>query len=550
MPPRASILIIDDDENIRESLKLILQGSGFVVEEASNGRMGLEMVDRLAPDLVLCDVDMPVLNGHEVLAALRQNPTAAALPFIFLSGLADRNDVRSGMSKGADDYLTKPFGMQEVLDAVHTRLGRAASVSHYADQRHYLALEQAVESFKKRDDPVALLCVQIDRFAEIIAGLEPAAVPSFQKEILLRLQSHFSGGERVFPIPGEGHCVLLPAERPEVALPVALALLEKVKEPVGVGSRILRVSASIGISHRPTQGDSLDTLLGFARTAMALAVAEGGDSCKIAPIIDDFSPTERLELNSALHVAAERDELFLHYQPQVSLRDGRVIGVEALVRWKHGGRGVISPGVFIPWAEENGAILAIGEWVLRTACRQLRAWMNKGLPEITISVNLSGRQLRVHDLQARTARILEEEQVPARLLDLEVTETSLLRNTAECLELLTALRKTGITLSLDDFGTGYSSLDYLRQLPFDRLKIDKAFVSGLPGIPEKEAIVQSVIEMAGRLGMRILAEGVETAEELAFIRSVGCGEMQGYFFSRPLPPDACTELLKEGKRLP
>ena len=413
------------------------------------------------------------------------------------------------MSKGADDYLTKPFGMQEVLDAVHTRLGRAASVSHYADQRHYLALEQAVESFKKRDDPVALLCVQIDRFAEIIAGLEPAAVPSFQKEILLRLQSHFSGGERVFPIPGEGHCVLLPAERPEVALPVALALLEKVKEPVGVGSRILRVSASIGISHRPTQGDSLDTLLGFARTAMALAVAEGGDSCKIAPIIDDFSPTERLELNSALHVAAERDELFLHYQPQVSLRDGRVIGVEALV-----------------------------------------PWMNKGLPEITISVNLSGWQLRVHDLQARTARILEEEQVPARLLDLEVTETSLLRNTAECLELLTALRKTGITLSLDDFGTGYSSLDYLRQLPFDRLKIDKAFVSGLPGIPEKEAIVQSVIEMAGRLGMRILAEGVETAEELAFIRSVGCGEMQGYFFSRPLPPDACTELLKEGKRLP
>ncbi|MEK9133292.1 MAG: EAL domain-containing protein, partial [Pseudomonadota bacterium] len=259
---------------------------------------------------------------------------------------------------------------------------------------------------------------------------------------------------------------------------------------------------------------------------------------------------KRLQLETALRHALERNELLLHYQPQVNLKTGKIIGAEALLRWQHPEMGLIPPLDFIPLAEETGLIIPIGEWVLRTACRQAQAWHRAGFSRFQVAVNLSGRQLQHRDLAKLVKKVLKETGLNPRHLDLELTESLLMHNTGETLAAMEELHTHGAAFSMDDFGTGYSSLSYLKRFPIDTLKIDQSFVRDIPTDPDDAAIAQAIIAMAHSLGIRVIAEGVETAKQLAFMRAHRCDGMQGYYFSKPVPAEAMTKLLQEDRRLP
>jgi EAL domain-containing protein (putative c-di-GMP-specific phosphodiesterase class I) len=258
---------------------------------------------------------------------------------------------------------------------------------------------------------------------------------------------------------------------------------------------------------------------------------------------------ERLSLESALRTALKRNEFLLHYQPQVDMESGEIIGLEALVRWQHPEQGLVPPGVFIPVAEESGLIVMLGEWVMKEACTQNKRWLDEGLPAVRIAVNLSGRQFVRQDLLGMVQKVLGETGIAPQYLELELTESTIMEHVDETIETLLALRKLGVHLAIDDFGTGYSSMAYLKRFTIDKLKIDQSFVRDLATDSDDAAIVSATIAMAHNLNLTVIAEGVETEEQLHFLKDNGCEQMQGYYFSRPLPAQEITELLRSGRRL-
>ncbi|MEG3929581.1 EAL domain-containing response regulator [Microcoleus sp. D3_18a_C4] len=398
------ILVIEDEQLIRENILKLLKAEGFDVTGAENGAQGLNAAVSNLPDVILCDVMMPELDGYGVLVALRSNPVTATLPFVFLTGKADRSEMRQGMELGADDYLTKPFTKAELVGAISSRLKKQEAV---AEQYH-----------------------------------------------TLRSQS--------------------------------------------------------------------------------------------SEFIQDA--TDKLErIKTGLCDALEREEFQVYYQPQVNVHTGKIISAEALVRWLHPEKGLISPAEFIPQAEATGFIVQLGEWVLQTACRQMQVWENAGFSGRRVAVNLSPRQFHQPDLSSRVAQILAETGLQASSLELELTESLMVEDAESAIATLQQLKKLGVSISIDDFGTGYSSLSYLTQYPFDTLKIDRCFISNITDGCTNAAIVKAIIEMAHSLCLEVIAEGVETEAEKDFLWRYKCDIMQGYLFSPPLAAADFEQLLMAGK---
>ncbi|MEG4346197.1 EAL domain-containing response regulator [Microcoleus sp. A003_D6] len=397
------ILVIEDEQVIRENILKLLKAEGFDVTGASNGAQGLSAAVSNLPDVIICDVMMPELDGYGVLVALRSNPVTATVPFVFLTGKADRSEMRQGMELGADDYLTKPFTKSELVGAISSRLKKQEA---WAEQQHNL-----------------------------------------------RSQS--------------------------------FALLQDAAHKLE-------------------------------------------------------------EIKTSLCGALEREEFQVYYQPQVNVQTGKIMSAEALVRWLHPEKGLISPAEFIPDAEETGFIIPLGEWVLQTACRQMQVWQNAGF-SLRVAVNLSPRQFHQPDLSSRVAQILAETGLEASSLELELTESLMVEDAESAIATLQQLKSLGLSISIDDFGTGYSSLSYLMQYPFDTLKIDRCFISNITDGCANAAIVKAIIEMAHSLCLEVIAEGVETEAEKDFLWRYECDTMQGYLFSRPLPAADFEQLLLEGK---
>lgn len=391
--------------------------------------------------------------------------------------------------------------------------------------------------------------IAIDRFGDIVAGLPSDSLDAVLSQAGIRLDEialQYNG--IAAQTMGETFILLVPGDVAE-ATTVAKGILTMIRQPFHIGGTRLHLSASIGVACFPDHGDVLESLLGSAQSAISKAKASGGDTWHVYNPSTELLPRNRLDLSSSLFGAVEAEELFLVYQPQVSLSDGSIVGFEALIRWNRGDAGVVSPAVFIPLAEENGAILEIGNWVVRTAARQVMEWLNAGLPQVKMSVNISPRQLRQERLAEMIQQVIHETGVPAECLAFEVTESALVHDFEACKKVLQDIRDTGAGVSMDDFGTGYCGLGYLGRLPFDTLKIDRSFVSGLPSAPDKLAIVPALIQMARALGLHTIAEGVETVEELRYLQSVGCEQMQGFLFSRPISAADCTNLLVSGVRM-
>lgn len=411
-------------------------------------------------------------------------------------------------------------------------------------------LTKAIEEAEHSERLVAVLFIDLDRFKIINDTLGHDSGDELLKIVARRLSEAVRPGDTVARYGGDEFVVVLTnvAHIDDVTR-VAIKMLGRLSPAIIIGGRELFITPSIGITLFPFDDDTSDELLRNADSAMFDAKDEGGNCFRFYTAEMNRRAERRLTLETGLRHALERGEFLLHYQPQVDITSGEIRGAEALIRWQHPEWGLVTPTEFIPLAEETGLILPIGEWVLSEACAQVRRWHDAGHADLRIAVNLSGRQLAQKNLVEIVAATLARFNTARGMLELEITESLLMQDLEQIAGTLDALAALGVTVSMDDFGTGYSSLSYLKRLPIDVLKIDQSFVQDIISDPNDAAIVKAIIAMAHSLGIKVMAEGVETAEQLAFLRQHHCDGMQGYFFSQPLPPEQFIKLLQRRQRV-
>jgi len=396
---------------------------------------------------------------------------------------------------------------------------------------------------------VAVLCVGLDDFKGINEQFSYQAGDQLLLALADRLRAH-SGRLGALARLGGDQFALVQAdiEQPYEAAELAQSILDDLEAPFALDHQEIRLRATIGITLFPEDGDSTEKLLQKAEQTMTLAKSRSRNRYQFYIASVDSEMRRRRELEKDLREALPRNQLYLVYQPQISYRDHRVVGVEALLRWQHPELGMVPPDQFIPLAEQNGNIIVIGEWVLDQACRQLREWHDQGFSDLRMAVNLSTVQLHHSELPRVVNNLLQIYRLPPRSLELEVTETGLMEDISTAAQHLLSLRRSGALIAIDDFGTGYSSLSYLKSLPLDKIKIDKSFVQDLLDDDDDATIVRAIIQLGKSLGMQVIAEGVETAEQEAYIIAQGCHEGQGYHYSKPLPARELTAFLKAAQR--
>lgn len=569
-----TILIIEDDDIVRKLIRKILVQEGYDVLEAGDGYSGVEVAQQKRPNLIVCDVMMPRLNGYQVLEMLQEEEITEAIPFIFLTAKAEKRDMRQGMQLGADDYLTKPFTKNELLGAIAARLTKFTSLKQrYSSQSqefevqlaqmanldtitnlpNQLALRdlfnQIVQTSLNRQESsdtasrlqnqnlISILCVSLDRFPRIIQTLGYESANELLRAIATRIQETVDSQGIAVRLSGDDFCIMLnPIENKQNITNFAQTLVDNFKQPFAVEDQEIFITISVGISLYPRDDLEIRNLLKNAYKAMTKARLQGSNQFQLFTAAFNVGKSNLVALETDLRYALSRGELEVHYQPKMDLQTGKITGAEALLRWYHPQRGAVTPNQFIPLAEETGLIEEMGEFVLNEACRQLKIWQNNGLSKFSISVNLSARQFNQLNLHQRLSRILIENNVDSKDLELELTESTLVQNAEVAIRRLKALKTLGVSIAIDDFGTGYSSLSYLQQFPFDKLKIDRSFVHNIHTNEANSAIITAIITMAHQLNLRVIAEGVENQEELEFLKSHGCDEMQGFLFSYPVSP--------------
>ena len=411
-------------------------------------------------------------------------------------------------------------------------------------------IQYAIHLAKRNNGLLAVMFVDIDRFKDVNDTLGHSVGDAVLIEVARRLKTLLRAEDTVSRLGGDEFVLMLPGSDARGAARLAQRLLQLIAEPLPHQQHELSLTASIGVAMFPEDGEDMETLARKADTAMYRAKHEGRNGYRFFTAEMQARAARSMQLLNALRQALDRGQLQVHYQPQLSIESARLVGAEALLRWHHPQLGAVPPAEFIPVAEDSGLILPIGEWTLRTAIRQVRRWMDAGHAPMVVAVNLSTVQFRHPNLPDLVARILDEERVPADRLELELTEGTTMHDPLKAIEVMNELHRRGVRMAIDDFGTGYSSLNYLKKFNACKLKIDRSFVRDIGTDQEDRAIVAAIISMSRNLGLRTTAEGVETAEQLAFLREQGCDEAQGYFYGRPVPADAFEAFLAPDRRWP
>ncbi|MGV3524650.1 MAG: two-component system response regulator [Candidatus Sericytochromatia bacterium] len=552
MAPLPQILVIDDSESIVQLIQKILEQKGYEVLTATSALEGLELAHGNDPELILCDVQMPEHNGFFVLDQLREDPRLCLTPFIFISGEAiQRQDVRKGMNHGADDYLFKPFSAGELVEAVQVRLQRHAlfrsEMPRLSRQdshlRSYHRLERDLLELLAIQATPTLMILDIDRFKRVNDALGFQNADQMLRVLMQRFVPLREQSAELYHGPHAAQVVLLLRSMEADALPAfARQVLSLVAEPLDFQSYQLHLTASAGI-YTIDGDDNPEEVLKKAFIAMNQAKQQGGNLFTLYQQDMHALITRQLIWENELHQALSHKSFVLHYQPQIDLISGEITGFEALIRLQHPELGLIYPGEFIQIAEESGLIGPIGDWCLRAACRQLKAWRQAGFGDLRVAVNVSVLQFQKGRFVQRVQEILKEHDLEGSALEIELTESALVSDLQGIQADLERLRELGITLAIDDFGTGYSSLSYLRHLPFNLLKIDQSFIRGMNDNTASLAIPKAIIDMGHSLGLEILAEGIETQQQMLLLKSYGCDLGQGYYLSKPLPAHEIELLL-------
>ena len=410
-------------------------------------------------------------------------------------------------------------------------------------------LDQILLDAGRMQHRVAVLCVGLDDFKGINEQFGYQSGDQLLLALADRLRCHSGRLGALARLGGDQFALLQPnIEQPYEAADLAQLILDDLEKPFSLEHQEIRLRATIGITLFPEDGNSTESLLQKAEQTMTLAKSRSRNRYQFFIASLDTEMRRRRELEKELREAMARNELHLVYQPQIDYSTHQIVGVEALIRWQHPQHGFVSPDLFIPLAEQNGSIIAIGEWVLEQACSQLREWYDQGFTDLRMAVNLSTVQLHHSELPRVVNNLIQMYRLPARSLELEVTETGLMEDISTASQNLLSLRRSGALIAIDDFGTGYSSLSYLKSLPLDKIKIDKSFVQEILEHDDDATIVRAIIQLAKNLNMQVIAEGVETIEQEAYIISQGCDEGQGYLYSKPLPPRELALYLKQSRR--
>jgi diguanylate cyclase (GGDEF)-like protein len=577
---RMNILVAEDDEITLRLLQKTLQEAGYEVIAVSDGHKALDFLSsKVGPRLALLDWLMPGLNGLEVCREIRRHSEYPYIYMILLTARTSKQDVVKGLEAGADDYLTKPFDVEELK----ARLRCGERILKLEDQVTFDALHDPLTLLPNRafflerlslcvswgmlhpEYKFAVLSVDMDRFKIVNDSLGNAAGDRLLVQIAERLlgsirrsdamlrpaeaertAGQLETGGLLARLGGNKFTVLLDDIRnASEGIRVAERIQQNIQVPFDINDQQVFATASIGIAFSGSGYSAAVDMLGDANTAMARAKTLGKARYEMCDPDMHATAAGRFRLETDLRRATELHEFRVHFQPIVSLLDFRITGFEALARWQRPGFGLVMPAGFISAAEDTGLVLWIGSWILQEACRNVCTW-NSQFPctsPFTIAVNVSAKQFAQPDLVTQVSQVLQDTGLAPCNLSLELTESVTMRDEKHTTRILTELRKLGVRLCIDDFGTGYSSLSYLRRFALDILKIDRSFICDMLENSESREIVKTILSLGSNLGMKVVAEGVETTEQVAQLRSLGCEFAQGYLFSKPLDSEAVAKAL-------
>ena len=556
----ASLLIVDDSSVNILLLEQILRGAGYTeITTTTDPRTVCDLHRDHHYDLILLDLLMPLLDGFQVMESLKTLETGGYLPVLVLT--AQPSQKNRALQAGAKDFISKPFDRVEALTRIHNmlevRLLLKESMSHARWLEQYDPLTGLPNRARLRDlltkalvrpdapaDTTSLLFVDIDRLEQVNDALGRAAGDGLLGCVASRLAECIGPSNTLARIEGGGFAIIAITQGADPEAP--WAMLQRVREalhrPLPWEGRTFAVTVSVGVAVSPADSTDAQLLMNCADVALHEAKGAGGDSFRFYSPDMNAHAVEALDLEQALRHALERGEFILYYQPKMRIDTGEWTGVEALLRWDRPGHGLIPPADFIAVLERTGLIVPVGYWVLDEVCRQIGEWMKLGIGPIRVAVNVSGRQFLHAGFVDEIARAMRDHRVTPEWLDVEITETSLMSRSEASDKVLQGLKALGIWIAIDDFGTGYSSLAYLKRFPIDTIKIDMSFIRDVTTNPDGAAIAIAIINMARGLEMTVIAEGVETAPQLEFLRQHACDEIQGYYCSRPLSEPDFTRL--------
>lgn len=564
---KSKIMIVEDESIIAEDLADSLEDMGYIVVDiVSSGEEAILMAAEKQPHLILMDV---MLQGEiDGITAAEEIYSSLQIPIIFLTAYSDNQTLQRVKATNPFGYIVKPFEERNLYLTIEIALERHHydPITHLPNRFLFKSkldeilshkngdnsgnLYHINESHKHQNSPkIPIFYISLDRINRIQVTLGSNNRELVLCNIAKRLKESISDIEILAHLEAAEFAIILkPVKHKKNAIDIAESILDVISQSMVLGSDEVYVTASIGITFYPLDGTVADELLKNANAAMYHAQQKGGNNYQLHKSKTVIISREKLSLETNLRNALKRSEFHIYYQPKVDIRQGKITGAEALIRWFHPEKGLISPAEFIPIAEETGLIISIGEWVLHTACSQTKVWQKEGFAPFQIAVNLSRSQFIHRNLQERIIKIIQEVDLTPNYLELEVTEGLVMQNERAASRIMKAWQNYGIKISMDDFGKGYSSLSYLREFPFDVIKIDKSFIHNIMADSKTEAITIAIIQMAHSLNLKVVAEGVETQAELDFLQRHKCDEIQGYLFGPPLPISKFEQLLKEGKK--
>ena len=588
---KAKILIVDD-ERFYIDLLVELLAPQYRTIVVRNGEKAIEQASaEPKPDLILLDIELPGIDGYEVCRRLKKNIVTLEIPIIFLTVKANVNDEIRGFELGAVDYIYKPISHPILQARVknHITLKNALEATRkQADDLRILVDEKTQELSKKvtenqeaveklrylaNYDPltrlpnrvlfkeqltklckqalqnnllVAVLLIDLDRFKQVNDSMGHHMGDELLQMVALRIQNCLRKVDILARLGGDEFTVALSDLRhQDNAASVAQKIVSTLNKPFDLEGRNVHISASIGITIFPNDNDDLNSVLQNADMAMYQAKNKGKDTFEFFTSGLTALAQKHIELNDELRSALAKDQFQLYFQPIIDLSTDRIVGAEALLRWNHPTRGVIKPSEFLSIAEETGLICKISEWVFKSACEQAQQWRSKNLDDFYITVNASPREFGIKtDFVSKIMKILEASKLPPERLKVEITESLMMENLIDTIDKLKKIKQLGVGISVDDFGTGYSSLSYIRQFPVDTLKIDHSFVNEVTTNADDAKLIQAIIAMAEALKLLVIAEGVESIEQLQFLKAQGCQFAQGYFISPPLPLQQFEEFIQ------